>query len=103
MIRWAANAIDAGTAERLVEDEGALLLDVREAYRRERWPVGATLQRPLGLLLADDSGLPRDRALLVVTEEGETARLAAAVLKERGYEAYAVEGGALALDPPGSW
>jgi rhodanese-related sulfurtransferase len=103
MIAWSANEVDAETAGRLVEDEGALLLDVREAYRRERRPVQASLHRPLSLLLADDSGLPRDRPLLVLTDEGEGARFAAAVLDQRGYTAYAVEGGALALDPPDPW
>lgn len=76
------------------ERSEAVLIDVREPYERETARVAGVLPLPLYDLLSGERGLPRDRPLVVVDQDGSRAPFAARILRERGYTAIALEGGA---------
>jgi rhodanese-related sulfurtransferase len=83
--------IDAPRAKRLI-DEGALLIDIREADEHARERVPGALSQPLSRLAALDAG--NARAVIFHCRSGartaaNSQRLAAAA----GCEAYILEGG----------
>lgn len=83
--------IDAATAMRLVNDSGAVLLDVRED---DEWSAGhapgATHIR-LGEL--DPTTLSASRPIVAVCRSGNRSRSAATKLIGAGFAAYNLDGG----------
>lgn len=74
--------------------EGApVLVDIREGYERARVPVGGAVTAPLFDVLAGTADLPRSR-LIVVAEDAPRAAFGARVLRERGFDAVALDRGA---------
>src|SRR5262249_51910632 len=76
----------------LVED-GAFLLDVREA---DEWDAGHAPQAtwiPLGEVSARAGELPRSTRIVAVCRSGGRSRAVAAALLEAGYDAVNVDGG----------
>ena len=70
------------------------LLDVSRPGTAGTWPPG-TLQIPLEALREHLADLPRDKPLVVVSQTGQRGYLAWRILKQRGFSASHLDGGAL--------
>lgn len=87
--------------QRLEKGEKLSVLDVRDAEDYAEWRIpGAMSCDAYEDLSAGRPGkiasfemLPRDRPVVTVCYAGNTSRIAAAVLKERGYDAVSLAGG----------
>ncbi|MCU7826429.1 rhodanese-like domain-containing protein [Kitasatospora sp. DSM 101779] len=73
--------------------EGALVLDVREAFEFAAGHVRGARWIPLGMLAGGLAGLPRDRALMVICASGNRSRVGAELLVRAGFDAASVQGG----------
>ena len=74
-------------------DEGALLLDVREA---DEWDAGHAPDAvwiPMGELQARVEELPRDRRIVAICRSGARSHAVAAALLGAGYDAVNLDGG----------
>ena len=80
----------------LQRDEDALVLDVREAFERRRGHVPGSVHVPLGEVAARADELPRDRPIVVHCAAGTRSAKAAAILREKGFDARNVAGGMIA-------
>ena len=70
------------------------VLDVREDWEYRRGRVPGAISLPLGRLVAEAAGLPRDKPLAVICESGPRSLAAADFLLSRGFEGTAsVRGG----------
>jgi rhodanese-related sulfurtransferase len=84
--------VSADDGHRMVE-EGAMLLDVREA---DEWDAGhapAAAWIPMGELSGRADELPRDRAIVAICRSGSRSRVVAEALRGAGYEAVNLDGG----------
>ena len=89
-----ANPVGAeALALRVLKGEVALL-DVSRPGTAGTWPPG-TLQIPLEALREHLADLPRDKPLVVVSQTGQRGYLAWRILKQRGFSASHLDGGAL--------
>ena len=89
--------VDVREAWRRVQDENALLLDVREAQELREAAVPGALHIPLGQLNSKGSTLPRDRDILVLCRSGNRSALATEMLNKNGFDRAAnVTGGIIA-------
>jgi rhodanese-related sulfurtransferase len=87
-------------AARRVE-EGAILLDVREP---DEWQAGHAPQAthvPLAALAARANELDKERPVVAVCRSGARSERAAAVLRQRGYDAVNLGGGMQAWSTSG--
>lgn len=85
-------AVTAEEAARRV-DEGAMLLDVREP---DEWQAGHAPDAthvPLAALAASVDQLEKDQPIVAVCRVGGRSERAAAVLRQRGYDAVNLAGG----------
>ena len=70
------------------------VLDVREDWEYRRGRVPGAISLPLGRLVAEVGGLPRDKPLAVICESGTRSLAAADFLLSQGFEgAASVRGG----------
>jgi len=70
------------------------VLDVREDWEYRRGRVPGAISLPLGRLVAEAGGLPRDKPLAVICESGTRSLAAADFLLSQGFEgAASVRGG----------
>lgn len=70
------------------------VLDVREDWEYRRGRVPGAMSLPLGRLVAEVGGLPRDKPLAVICESGTRSLAAADYLLSQGFEgATSVKGG----------
>jgi rhodanese-related sulfurtransferase len=84
--------VTADEGHRLVE-EGALLLDVREA---DEWDAGhapAAVWIPLGEISARASELPREGRIVAICRSGARSLAVTSALIDAGYDAVNHEGG----------
>jgi rhodanese-related sulfurtransferase len=84
--------VSAEDGHRLVE-EGALLLDVREA---DEWDAGhapGALWMPVGEVAARVHELARDRRIVAICRSGARSRAVAEALLGAGYDAVNLDGG----------
>ena len=111
------NRVDASRAAELLERGQAVVLDVRENVEWKTGRIPGALHVPLDAYDALKAGdpnalsgvnLPEDRRVVTVCEAGNTSRIAAALLRDRGFVAQSLAGGmkawaraGLPLDPPG--
>ena len=90
-----ADQVDDVSAEdghQMVED-GAFLLDVREA---DEWDAGhapAAVWIPMGELQARVDELPRDRRIVAICRTGARSHAVAAALLGAGFDAVNLDGG----------
>lgn len=78
----------------LLSGGSVLVLDVREDWEFRRGRVPGAMSLPLGRLVAEVGGLPRDKALAVICESGTRSLAAAEYLLSQGFEgATSVKGG----------
>jgi rhodanese-related sulfurtransferase len=84
--------VSADEGHQLVE-EGAFLLDVREA---DEWDAGHAPRAtwiPIGEVSARAGELPRSTRIVAICRSGERSRAVAAALVDAGYDAVNVDGG----------
>ncbi len=85
--------VSAAEAARLLQEGGAVLLDVRE---RAEWKAGHAPQArhvPLGEMAGRMPGLPAGRPVITVCRSGARSARAAALLARSGYQAINLTGG----------
>lgn len=79
------------------QQEGAVLVDVREPNEWARGHAPGARHVPLGQLANRQSELPRDREVLLICASGNRSKLAAELLGRAGHErASSVSGGTAA-------
>ncbi len=89
--------VNVQEAYRRMQEENAVLLDVREANELREAAVPGALHIPLGQLAQKGSTLPKDRDLLVLCRSGNRSSLATEMLQKNGFERAAnVTGGIIA-------
>lgn len=84
--------VSAEDGRRMV-DEGALLLDVREA---DEWDAGHAPEAvwiPMGELQTRVEELPRDRRIVAICRSGARSHAVAGALLGAGYDAVNLDGG----------
>ena len=84
--------VSAEAGRRMVE-EGAFLLDVREA---DEWDAGHAPEAtwiPMGDLQGRAAELPRDRTIVAICRSGARSRAVAEALVGAGYDAVNLDGG----------
>lgn len=96
--------IDVKQTERLLSNNEAVLLDVREGYEREISKIDGALHIPMGQIPARLSELPKDRPILVHCHHGGRSLRVVQFLKSNGFHQTAnVSGGidswAVDIDP----
>lgn len=82
-------------------DDGALLLDVREA---DEWIAGHApdaVHIALGDLQAEYTSLPKDRPIVAICRVGGRSQRATVALREIGYDVVNMTGGMRAWDAAG--
>jgi len=87
-----APEVSAEAGQQMVE-EGALLLDVREA---DEWDAGHAPDAvwiPMGELQARVDELPRDRRIVAICRTGARSGVVTGALVGAGYDAVNLEGG----------
>jgi rhodanese-related sulfurtransferase len=85
--------ISAAEAHQRVQHEGALLLDVREAFELDQVRVPGAAHMPLGELATRQAELDRDRPVAVICRSGNRSAMAVAHLRRLGVDAVNVAGG----------
>jgi rhodanese-related sulfurtransferase len=89
--------VDVREAQRRMQEENAVLLDVREADELREAAVPGALHIPLGQLSQKGNTLPRDRDLLVFCRSGNRSAMATEMLNKNGFDrAMNVSGGIIA-------
>lgn len=71
--------------ERLVSEEGALLIDLRNATEIAEEPDPLSRAYSLGMLVAELSHLPRNRQIITRCASGYRSQIAASLLKRAGF------------------
>jgi 5-methyltetrahydropteroyltriglutamate--homocysteine methyltransferase len=79
------SAIPPAEAARLVREEKALLVDVREPWEWEMVRIPGAALIPLGELLTRLAEVPKDRPVVVYCSVGQRSAEAVGWLRERGY------------------
>jgi len=77
------------------ENDGALLLDVRETVELAVENVPGAVNIPLGLLRARLAELPKDREIHVICRSAQRAYMATRILIQNGFKAKNISGGML--------
>lgn len=96
----AAPEVEPGEARRRADD-GALLLDVREADEWDAGRVADSVWIPMGEFRARLAEIPKDREIVVVCRSGSRSANVAAGLLARGYDAVNLAGGLVAWTAAG--
>jgi rhodanese-related sulfurtransferase len=92
--RGATPEITVDELDRLLREDGAGLVDVREEWEYRRGRVPGALNVPLSQFAARAATLPRDRRILVICESGHRSLAATEFLIQSGFEgAASVKGG----------
>lgn len=69
------------------------ILDVREDFEWQAGHIDGAIHIPLAQLPSRFSELDRDRRVLAVCHVGQRSAMAAAFLRERGFDSHNLEGG----------
>lgn len=99
--RKKSDAVHPVEAQRLVDEEGALLLDVREP---EEWRAGHAPKAKhiaLGVIGHRQSELPKDRTIVTVCRSGRRSDTAATQLRAAGLTVLNLTGGMQAWQAAG--
>jgi len=91
--RTAIDLDPAGVAERLAQDSGVQLLDVREAYEHEAGHIAGSRHIALASLPAEAATLKHGRPVIAYCRVGARSDMAAQALRAAGFEAYSMSGG----------
>lgn len=90
-------SVDYATAKKMVEDDGAMWLDVRLESEHKNMSIPGSINIPLYLLRIKTKELVFDLKYIVYCDTGRRSSSAAYLLSERGYDAYFLEGGLRSL------
>lgn len=94
--------VDVREARRRLQDDNAVLLDVREADELREAAVPGALHIPLGQLNQKGNSLPKDRDLLVLCRSGNRSAMATEMLNRNGFDrAFNISGGIIAWSRAG--
>ncbi|MCW2811842.1 MAG: Rhodanese domain protein [Friedmanniella sp.] len=88
-------------AARLAQEQGALVLDVREAHEFGAGHIPKARHLPLSQLSDGLGGLPSGVHIVTVCRVGRRSALAASRLRRAGYDVATLEGGLLAWSAAG--
>lgn len=78
---------------RRVEEDGLVLIDVREDYEWEAGRPAGAVHIPLGKLADKQSEVPSDRSVAFICLAGIRSAQAADAFRAKGYDAHNVAGG----------
>lgn len=84
-----------------LQDDAAVMVDVREPAEIAEQAVPGTINIPLGELQARAGEIPTGKPVLVFCRSGNRSQEGAAILAAKGYDASTVEGGIIAWDAAG--
>jgi rhodanese-related sulfurtransferase len=101
MTAGSGDSIEAADAVRLVGDDSAWLLDVREDHEWQAGHAPAAHHIPMGALGARQDELPEAATILVICHSGARSRAVTDALRAAGYPAVNVEGGMVAWNSAG--
>ena len=95
--------LEISTAEtaRALEDDSALVVDVREDHEREAGHIAATRHIAVGELAAQAESLPRERPVIFYCLSGARSAMAAQAFRAAGYDARSMAGGIADWDAEG--
>jgi rhodanese-related sulfurtransferase len=85
--------VPAAEAHRRTQQEGVLLLDVRESFELAEARVPGAINIPLGELAVRQAELDRDRPVAVICRSGNRSAMAVQHLRQLGVDATNVAGG----------
>ena len=85
-------SVDYPSAEKMISD-GAIWLDVRLLSEHQNHSIPGSINIPLFLLRLNADKLSSDHKYIVYCDTGSRSSSATFILKERGYDAYLLEGG----------
>ena len=88
-----AQTVNVEEARQAIAGDGAVAIDVRDADEWAEGHVPGALHLPEGELESRLEDLPKDQRLIVVGEKGDPGTGVAADLRDRGFDAVAIEGG----------
>ena len=97
----AVEEIDPATAHAIVEEDGAVLLDVRNPDEWDAAHVPTAVLIPLGDLADRYTELPADRRIAIICRSGARSARATEALVGAGYDAVNVAGGMIAWTAAG--
>ena len=83
----------SAVAERLAQDPGLQLVDVRETYEHEAGHIPDTRHIALTSLSSQAQTLEQERPVVFYCRVGSRSLMAAQALRAAGYEAYSMAGG----------
>jgi len=91
--------LDAASAKHMVEEEGALIVDVREKAEYKTAHIPGSRNLPLSRIRSELGKLERyrDRPIIVGCRSGSRSRRASVILKKGGFNrVYNLKGGVIA-------
>jgi rhodanese-related sulfurtransferase len=94
-------AVSVQQAHDQLEQDAAVMVDVREPSELAESAVPGTIDIPLGQLEARASEIPTGKPVLVFCRSGNRSQEGAAILAAKGYDAATVEGGIIAWQDAG--
>jgi hydroxyacylglutathione hydrolase/adenylyltransferase/sulfurtransferase len=86
---------------RALEDESAVVVDVREDDERQAGYIGGTRHIAVGDLAARAESLPRERPVIFYCLSGARSAMAAQAFRAAGYDARSMAGGIAGWDAEG--
>lgn len=94
-------AVSVQQAHAKLQDDSAVMVDVREPEEIAEQAVPGTINIPLNQLEARANEVPKGKPVLVFCRSGNRSQEGAAILAAKGYDASTVEGGIIAWDAAG--
>jgi rhodanese-related sulfurtransferase len=86
--------VDPGdVVQRLEDDSGVQLIDVREQHERDAGHIAGTRHIPLVELTNQAATIDRDHAVVFYCRVGNRSLMAAQAFRAAGFEAYSMDGG----------
>ena len=101
LLFWRNRRTTSATQAKALIDEGAVLVDVREAQEWRAGHAPGATHIPLGQLQRRMSSLPKDRTVIAVCRSGGRSRMATSQLSQAGYEVRNLSGGMVAWERSG--
>lgn len=88
-------------ARRMIEEEGAILIDLREKEDAEKNPLKNSVNIKVDDVFLYKFRFEKDRKYILIDYMGVTSRILAEYLRRHGIKAYAVKGGIKSIKEEG--
>ncbi|MDH3354619.1 MAG: cyclic nucleotide-binding domain-containing protein [Chromatiales bacterium] len=85
--------VDFDTANQMVKEEKAAIIDVRHEKEFKQSNIKGSLNIPLFMLRFKAKGLSKKHKYIMVCDTGRRSSSGAFILNEKGYDAYFIDGG----------